>query len=81
MGALTSVRREKTHGKSLLRDLAAMNLEGPPDWSEHFEDYLNGDRTGLDDKFRRRDADGCGRDDRAPRKVVKGRRRVLSLKK
>jgi predicted DNA-binding antitoxin AbrB/MazE fold protein len=29
-------------GKSLLRSVAAMNMEGPSDWSEHFEDYLNG---------------------------------------
>jgi hypothetical protein len=40
---------EKPTGKkskpySLLRTVAAMNLEGPADWSEHFEDYLNGTR-------------------------------------
>jgi hypothetical protein len=32
------------NGKSLLRAVAAMNLEGPADWSEHFEDYLDGTR-------------------------------------
>jgi predicted DNA-binding antitoxin AbrB/MazE fold protein len=35
---------KKPNGKSLLRAVAMMNLEGPPDWSEHFEDYLNGAR-------------------------------------
>jgi predicted DNA-binding antitoxin AbrB/MazE fold protein len=40
----TSDERQKKEGKSLLRDLAAMNLEGPPDWSENFEDYLDGTR-------------------------------------
>ena len=31
-------------GKSLLKSVAQMNIEGPPDWSEHFEDYLDGTR-------------------------------------
>ena len=26
-----------------LKIAASMNLDGPPDWSEKFEDYLNGD--------------------------------------
>jgi len=26
-----------------LKIAANMNLDGPPDWSEKFEDYLNGD--------------------------------------
>jgi len=28
--------------KSLLAGVAEMNLSGPADWSEHFEDYLDG---------------------------------------
>ncbi|HUD48660.1 MAG TPA: hypothetical protein VMR33_17640 [Candidatus Baltobacteraceae bacterium] len=40
----TSGEEKKADGKSLLRALATMNLEGPTDWSEHFEDYLNGTR-------------------------------------
>ncbi len=40
----TSDEEKKAKGKSLLRAVAAMNLEGPPDWSENFEDYLNGAR-------------------------------------
>jgi predicted DNA-binding antitoxin AbrB/MazE fold protein len=40
----TPAERKKTVGKSLLRTVVEMNLEGPPDWSEHFDDYLNGSR-------------------------------------
>jgi len=29
---------------SLFHALTEMNLHGPSDWSEHFEDYLNGTR-------------------------------------
>jgi len=40
----TSDQGQKRAGKSLLWVVAAMNLEGPADWSERFEDYLNGTR-------------------------------------
>jgi hypothetical protein len=38
-------KRTENPKKSLLRAVAAMNLKGPTDWSEHFEDYLNGTRS------------------------------------
>ena len=30
---------------SALRVAASLNLDGPTDWSEHFEEYLNASRT------------------------------------
>ena len=32
--------KSSREGRSLLRAVAAMNLEGPRDWSENFEEYL-----------------------------------------
>jgi hypothetical protein len=35
--------------RSFLREARALNLQGPADWSERLEEYLYGDRTGVDD--------------------------------
>ena len=41
--AKTKVVDESADPYEWLKIAANMNLEGPPDWSEKFEDYLNGD--------------------------------------
>ncbi|HEY1717263.1 MAG TPA: antitoxin AF2212-like protein [Verrucomicrobiae bacterium] len=40
----TAGKEKKKNGQSFLKEIAALNLHGPSDWSENFEDYLNGDR-------------------------------------
>lgn len=39
-----SVQKEKKAGRSFFKEIAALNLRGPSDWSEHFEEYLTGER-------------------------------------
>lgn len=39
-----TVPGESGEPQSFLKGIAALELRGPADWSEHFEDYLNGDR-------------------------------------
>lgn len=36
--------RRSTNGKSFLDTARSLNLEGPPDWSDRFEEYLYGTR-------------------------------------
>ena len=43
-GELSFHTTPKKNGKSFFKEIAALNLSGPADWSENFEDYLNGDR-------------------------------------
>jgi predicted DNA-binding antitoxin AbrB/MazE fold protein len=39
-----SVPKEKNTRRSFLKEIAELNLHGPSDWSEHFEEYLSGER-------------------------------------
>lgn len=40
----TAAKKTKRKAQSFLKKIAALKLQGPADWSENFEDYLNGDR-------------------------------------
>ncbi|MBI5525325.1 MAG: hypothetical protein HY897_03255 [Deltaproteobacteria bacterium] len=40
---------ESPQAPSFLRTARALDLNGPPDWSEKLEDYLYGTRGGADD--------------------------------
>lgn len=40
----TAAKRTKKKAQSFLKKIAALKLHGPADWSENFEDYLNGER-------------------------------------
>jgi hypothetical protein len=35
---------------SFLKMARSLNLEGPPDWSERFEEYLYGGESGVDEE-------------------------------
>jgi hypothetical protein len=35
---------------SFLKMARSLNLEGPPDWSERFEEYLYGEESGVDEE-------------------------------
>lgn len=42
--------QDEAHWGSFLRIARSLSVEGPPDWSEHLDDYLYGNKVIDDDK-------------------------------